>query len=531
MLIYSHNLPEKLFGFAHSRDFLKYNTDLCSFVDDPNLKLDIDLAIDFNAAIRNDLDAAERFINTLILSSGYLDITTAEYYAFKASNYPVFDFHIDRINYTFDNLDDITGDSFANQLKKALKDCLNSPCNLFAATSDSVGARARELSTKNTTTLPAFSEISDKFFNVLGGVSDTIFRKVPEAVQDNIVEMAQLTQRAWSTSVDMMFSKDPEVKQKLIESALNSQPLNSDSVGYRYVPDVRTYFNAATTASNILAKIAQDLGGCYNRAQHAYRYQPYNKQQNLAYTADVGASVKVGDEVTSQNWFGQTANPSDIRGNRDLNCIPPGSSPYNADGTKPAPSPTDVKDDPTGIKAGEDGYGVTSLSRSYLQKVLGAISRVGSRIVSLDFNGSSNPNATGFEIVIPYNATPAERKVAVDYMNALDNFYKTNGIAMPRREILYKTHNADRPTSFFTEPFFSGDTAAANLIAREPQAYARILSTTLGTLPGVTFAAPHGEYSRTVGASINLNGKTYTETAYAREFVIPALKAERNSSP
>lgn len=333
MIIYSHNLAEKLFGFAHSREFLKRNTDLCEFVDDPNLKLDIDLAIDFNSAIRGDLDAAERFSNTLILSSAYIDVTTAEFYKFKMENYPVFRYHIDRINYTFNNLDNITSsdrNSFANSLKNALKDCLNSPCNLFAPISDSVGMRARVAPTMNTTTLPAFSEIKDSFFNVLGGVSDTIFKKVPEVIQTNIVEMAQLTQRAWSTSVDMMFSKDPDVKNQLIQKALGRQPLNSDSVGYRYVPDVRTYFNASTMASNILSKVAQDLGGCYNRAQHAYRYQPYNSEHNLGYTANVGINVKIGDEQGTQNFFGQYQTPGNIRSNRDLSCRVPGTSPFAA---------------------------------------------------------------------------------------------------------------------------------------------------------------------------------------------------------
>ena len=65
MVIYTNNLAEKLFGFAMSRDQLR-NTGLCDILEDPNLQLDIDLAIDFNAAVRGDEDAAERFTNTFI---------------------------------------------------------------------------------------------------------------------------------------------------------------------------------------------------------------------------------------------------------------------------------------------------------------------------------------------------------------------------------------------------------------------------------------------------------------------------------
>ena len=69
MIIYKHNLAEKLFGFAYSKEFLRQNTDLCGFVDDPNLALDIDLAIDLHRALRSDPIAAETLTNVLILSS------------------------------------------------------------------------------------------------------------------------------------------------------------------------------------------------------------------------------------------------------------------------------------------------------------------------------------------------------------------------------------------------------------------------------------------------------------------------------
>ena len=104
MVIYTNNLAEKLFGFAMSRDQLR-NTGLCSILEDPNLQLDIDLAIDFNAAVRGDEDAAERFTNTFILSSAFLDYSTVDFYTTRMEQYPVFEYQVDRITYIFDNLD------------------------------------------------------------------------------------------------------------------------------------------------------------------------------------------------------------------------------------------------------------------------------------------------------------------------------------------------------------------------------------------------------------------------------------------
>jgi hypothetical protein len=89
MVIYTNNLAEKLFGFAMSREQLR-DTALCGFLDDPRLTLDIDLAIDFNAAVRGDEGAAERFTNTLILSSAYVDYSTADFYTTRMEQYPVF---------------------------------------------------------------------------------------------------------------------------------------------------------------------------------------------------------------------------------------------------------------------------------------------------------------------------------------------------------------------------------------------------------------------------------------------------------
>ena len=380
MIIYKHNLAEKLFGFAYSKEFLRQNTDLCGFVDDPNLALDIDLAIDLHRALRSDPIAAETLTNVLILSSSYIDASTAEFYTDKMKQYPIFKDHIDRIDdifnsitndvpiidqaylsddklerqqigsyiteqinnitrttttnltaastqkrvlyeqvslttgYTIQQLENISFNSnFNNALKNALKDCLNSPCNLFAETSDSIASLANVPSMMNSTTIPTWGDLKNNFFNALGGVSDTIFKKVPMSIQSSIIELGQIGQKAVEQSTEMFFAKDPETKQKIIDKARKGQSLNTDSIGYKYIPDLDSYLNASKMSSNILAKAAADLGGCFDKFQQAYRYEPYNPKYNKSFTSKEPINNKVGDNQYTHNTLGKTNNDYDRR--------------------------------------------------------------------------------------------------------------------------------------------------------------------------------------------------------------------------
>lgn len=406
MVIYKHNLAEKLFGFAYSKEFLRENTDLCPFVDDPNLSLDIDLAVEFHKALRSDPIAAEKVTNLLILSSSYIDVSTAEFYTDKMKTYPVFDDHINRINDLFDSLPDIpkkdpnslpdderereeigkyineqlttfptvsgiapttpegipfptpekilyervslaTGytpqqlsdiafnSNFNNALKNALQDCLNSPCNLFSETSDSIASLANQVSMMNSTTIPTWGELKNNFFNAIGGVPDTIFKKVPMSIKNSIIELGQIGQQAIEQSTEMFFAKDPEKKQKIIQKALAGQSLNTDSTGYKYLPDLDSYLNVTKMSSKILKKAADDLGGCFNKFQQAARYEPYNPEHNKSFTSKDPINNKRGDDSFSMNTTGKTNNDYKARTTTSMSsCSPSQVEPATGSGTR-----------------------------------------------------------------------------------------------------------------------------------------------------------------------------------------------------
>lgn len=442
MVIYKHNLAEKLFGFAYSKEFLRENTDLCGFVDDPNLSLDIDLAIDFHKALRSDPIAAEKFTNVLILSSSFIDASTAEFYTDKMKTYPVFDRHIDRINDLFDNLangttpaldprnflpddekersdigryineqlkdigagstftavsgisatrpeqilyervslatgytvqqlQDIAFNSnFNNALKNALTDCLNSPCNLFSETSDSIASLANVPSMMNSTTIPTWGELKNNFFNALGGVSDTVFKKVPMSIKNSIIELGQIGQKAVEQSTEMFFAKpdplDPEgkSKEKIIQKALAGQSLNTDSKGYKYLPDLDSYLNASKMSSNILTKAAEDLGGCFNKFQQAYRYEPYNPEHNKSITSKDPITNKVGDSMFEHNTLSKTNNDYPKRTDNSMSSCDY-AEPASAAGSKI----TNGLPIPTGASAEE--------AKKYIQQALKGSSLIG----------------------------------------------------------------------------------------------------------------------------------------------------------
>jgi len=388
MVIYTNNLAEKLFGFAMSRDQLK-NTGLCDILQDPNLQLDIDLAIDFNASIRGDEDAAERFTNTLILSSAFLDYSTADFYTTRMEQYPVFEYHIDRITYIFGNIDNINDyyaaasardKNFIDSLKNALKDCLNSPCNLFAASSESIAAATDYVAASNSTTIPPFAELKDLVRTTYGGLKNTLIKQLPDAVSSMVGKVAILGQDAFNQSIDVMFEKDKEKKDKLIANALAGKALDYDTTGYTYVPDIESFTSIEGFAASVLSQAASDLGGCFRKYQHLARYSPYDPEQNLGRAS----TSPIQDSADGKSYNRMTTGLTQVGGvNRDnaLSCdyvlpdpdvAPPGS--YLSPGIISGEIKTYVKD------------GVTYVDQDSLREYIGK-RLIGSPILNKKFEG------------------------------------------------------------------------------------------------------------------------------------------------
>ena len=270
MVIYGNNLHEKLQGIALSKDYIKYATPFCDFVDDPELAPDIDLAINFNQAINGDPIAAGRFTDTLILSGYLFDSSTKEYYRNRMlSNTKVWG---DQIKYTKLGFE-------TNAFLDALNDCLNSPCNLFAETSDSVARLAQVASTKNSSNSFGVGDLSATFINITNGLDETVTKKLPKIFGNAALELTQNIKTARTNIEAVVAGKKNLNELKSLANASGSMR-GTDKI-YRYTPDLKSYTDYTNLGNNILLKVKQELGGCFDRFEAAYRYNPYEDNTSI----------------------------------------------------------------------------------------------------------------------------------------------------------------------------------------------------------------------------------------------------------
>ena len=273
MVIYGNNLHEKLQGIAISKDYIKYATPFCDFVDDPELAPDIDLAVNFNQAINGNPIAATRFTDTLILSGYLFDSSTKEYYRNRMTSNPK----------VWGNLILKTKLGFeTNAFEEALKDCLNSPCNLFAETSDSVARLAQVASTKNGSNSFGVGALSATFVNITNGLDEAVTKKLPAIFSGAALELTQNVKSARSNIEAVVAGK--KNLNELTSLANASGTMRGTNKIYRYSPDLKSYTDYTNLGNNILLKVKQTLGGCFERFESAYRYNPFTDNTSVPAT-------------------------------------------------------------------------------------------------------------------------------------------------------------------------------------------------------------------------------------------------------
>ena len=159
-------------------------------------------------------------------------------------------------------------------------------------------------------------------------------------------------------------------------------------------------------------------------------------------------------------------------------------------------------------------FGFTTQTRDEL----GRKSKIGARLVSLDFNAAANKNAKGIEIIIPNDATPQEIEAAHKYNRLTQEYFAARGINRPIRGVrTAKENKRGVPGQFHPEPFFLSDTEARKIMERDPDGYAQVLANAFEGIQGVTFIAPHKKNDP--GASDG----NFTERDFGKGVLIPAL--------
>ena len=109
-------------------------------------------------------------------------------------------------------------------------------------------------------------------------------------------------------------------------------------------------------------------------------------------------------------------------------------------------------------------------------------------------------------IVIPNNATAAERRAAQASVNAVAQWLSQNNPGDGRATTgIVKTtaQNGRGIGGFFHTEFHSvNDTDAVRMIRERPQEYARLLAGTLGGIAGANFIVPHGNRGDTGAVAV-----------------------------
>jgi len=308
MLIYSHNTPEKLLPVAISKDYIRDNTDLCDLVDDPDIGIDVDFAINYRKALTGDPQSIETFIDSLILSGYALDAYTLDYYVTRVQTNPILRYYIQG--------------SVNKSSNFTIRDCLNSPCNYFAPISNNIGVLGDVASTLNYNTIPtlSLSAIPAAF-----SMSMATLNKIPKSIQEAVGELTQLTTDTFKTVINI-FNDDPE-KVKAQEDAIKSGlSYRSSSVGDIYTSDYRHYLDISVAASDLLGGIANTMGNCFKLYQYRHRYNPFDYEMNQTGANRQGIVRKVGTNYAATGYNGTNmSNEGDLfRSGNDYTTLPGG---------------------------------------------------------------------------------------------------------------------------------------------------------------------------------------------------------------
>ena len=173
------------------------------------------------------------------------------------------------------------------------------------------------------------------------------------------------------------------------------------------------------------------------------------------------------------------------------------------------------------MRVGTNAFRVSNQTRDEL----GRHSVPGDRKIAMDANsGGRNGEILRPLVVIPNNATPAERAAAQQAADRIAQWFDANlpGERASTGVIRTTAENNGRGIGgFFHTEFHSvHDHDAVNLIKQNPETYARLLGETLGQIPGANFIVPHGRqgrWGRDPGA-VSFDGKT-SEIGLARHVI------------
>lgn len=265
MLIYSTVSPYYFDYLAscRTRQEILDDPDLCQYLENPNLKDNMEIALAFNDAKKGGYQKKKNFVEYLLCNGPELDADTICYYREKAYQDPIY---IQIAEIEFNDMT-IVDQLRVNKYGKSndLGDCFTKPCNYLGPFSNVIGLMG---DSNNFRTMP------NLFSTLLNGSEED--KKDLKACWGNIREhlMHKMLPNI-QTACQVLYNGMYEHMKEFVDECKNAGLTNKFNIGDPFAIK-RADSISAMTKINVHSK----LGDCARIWEHMRRFNPYDISKN-----------------------------------------------------------------------------------------------------------------------------------------------------------------------------------------------------------------------------------------------------------
>lgn len=275
--VYSSNSPEFLNYIAHSktRNDIINDPKLCVLLEDPHIKDNMELALQYRAAQYGDYDAKAEFIGFFLANAPEIDTDTIMYYREKILHNPVY---MEIYQHDFSDLtiiDKLRVEKYKKDTTETndLLNCLQNPCEYLGPFSSSIGLMGDN---RNFNTLSnVFARITsepkkDKDGKVIeNDTSSTTWGNIRQHVVSKLIPNIEKSYRVMMSNMSQSFE---EFGKKLEEAGLKKE---TQTVG-----DSEAESRAAEIAASVKVNVVSNLGDCSRLWENMRRLRVFDSSKN-----------------------------------------------------------------------------------------------------------------------------------------------------------------------------------------------------------------------------------------------------------
>lgn len=258
-LVYRSNAPEyfRYIATIYSREEIEANPQLCTYLEDPYLKDDMELALAFNNAENGGYEDKREFIQYLLANGPELDAATIMYYRNIILNDPEYDFIANAEFNDISVVDEARETIYDKPTKK--DDCFRNPCNYLGPFSVSMAKIGDNSSFKTLRNM--FSSVAYRDTKAAQGKADKAIKEADEEKKKAEEEKKNAKDEASKKKADEAIKAADEKKKKAEEdkkkaNAAGEEEGIMDSVGdiatnlwNRLIPNIQVSYTTLCQAT------------------------------------------------------------------------------------------------------------------------------------------------------------------------------------------------------------------------------------------------------------------------------------------